>query len=151
MRHARLMLMLLGMGTALLAADPFDGTWKLNAAKSTYKTGGVPKEVTIVIAEKAGELDVNITGRAEDGSPIASHYTMPVKGGAGKIIKSPYDGVSGKRLSANKREVGYMKDGKVVYTATPTLLADGKTMAAPFKGTDAAGKPVEGTAVYEKQ
>jgi hypothetical protein len=139
------------LATALVAADPFIGTWKLNPAKSKYKTGTPAKEATIVITEKGDDLDVNITGTAADGSPIASHYTMPVKGGTGKIIQSPYDGITSKRPSANKREVSYLKGGKVVYHATPTLSADGKTMTAPVKGTDAAGKPVEGSAVYEKQ
>ena len=127
------------------------GTWKLNPAKSKYKSGAPAKEATIVITEKGDDLDVNITGVAADGTPIASHYTVPTKGGAGKIIQSPYEGISSKRPSANKRELSYMKGGKVVYTATPTLSADGKTMTAPLKGTDAAGKSVEGTAVYEKQ
>jgi hypothetical protein len=151
MRNVKLMLMLLGMGTVLLAADPFAGTWKLNAAKSKYTAGAAPKDVTIVIVEKAGVLDVNITGTGADGSPIASHYTMPVDGGAGKIIKSPYDGVTGKNLGSNKREVSYLKGGKVVYTATPTVAADGKSLTTAFKGVDAAGKAVEGTGVYDKQ
>jgi hypothetical protein len=150
MRYRTLLLALLVSATASMAADPFEGTWKLNPSKSKYKTPA-PKAVTIVITEKGEDLDVNITGTAANGAPIASHYTMPTKGGAGKIIQSPYDGVSTKRPSANKREIGYMKGGKVVYSSTPTLSADGKTMTATLKGTDTVGQAVEGTAVYEKQ
>jgi hypothetical protein len=127
------------------------GTWKLNPAKSKYKTGAPAKEQTVVIAEKDGDLDVNIIGTAADGSAIASHYTMPAKGGEGKIIQSPYDAISSKRPSTTERVITYSKGGKVVYTARPRLSADGKTMTATVKKTDPAGKPVEGRAVFERQ
>jgi hypothetical protein len=151
MRYAKPVLLLLGLSTALVAADPFAGTWKLNPAKSKYKTGTPAKEQTVVITEAGGDLDVNITGTAADGSAIASHYTMPAKGGTGKIIQSPYDAISSKRPSDNERVISYSKGGKVVYTARPRLSADSKTMTATVNGTDPAGKPVEGTAVFEKQ
>jgi hypothetical protein len=151
MQHVKLGVMLLGLTTALVAAEPFVGTWKLNPAKSKYKTGTVPKEQTVVITEKGSELDVNVTGTAPDGSPMSSHYTTPVKGGEGKIIQSPYDGVSTKRRSETERVITYSKGGKAVFTSRPKLSADGKTMTVAVKGTDPAGKPIEGTAFYEKQ
>jgi hypothetical protein len=150
-RFVKLGFALLGLATALVAADPFVGTWKLNPAKSKYKTGTPAKEQTVVITEKGGELDINITGTAADGSAIASHYTMPAKGGPGKIIQSPYDAISAKRPSDMERVISYSKGGKVVYTASPRVSADGKTMTVTVKGTDPAGKPVEGQAVFEKQ
>ena len=151
MRYVKVGFVLLGLATVLAAADPFVGTWKLNPAKSKYKTGTPPKEQTVVIGEKGGDLDVNITGTAADGSAIANHYTIPTKGGEGKIIQSPYDAISSKRPSDTERVITYSKGGKVVYTAQPKLSADGKTMTAAVKGTDPAGKPVEGRAVFEKQ
>ena len=68
-----------------------------------------------------------------------------------KVIESPYDAVSGKRMDANQREVMYSKGGKVEFTIRTRIAADGKTMTGTVKGTDAQGKPVEGTAVYDKQ
>lgn len=151
MRYVKLGFMLLGLTTILIAADPFVGTWKLNPAKSKYKTGAPPKDQTVVISEKDGDLDVNITGTSADGNAIASHYTMPAKGGEGKIIQSPYEAISSKRPSNVERVISYSKGGKVVYTAQPKVSADGKTMTAAVKGTDSAGKLIEGTAVFEKQ
>lgn len=139
------------MSTALIAADPFVGTWKLNPAKSKYKTGAPPKEQTVVITEKGSDQDVSITGTAPDGSAIASHYSVPIKGGAGKIIKSPFDAVSSKRRSDTERVISYSQGGKVVFTAHPKVSADGKTMMVTVKGTDPTGKPTEGTGVFEKQ
>ena len=43
------------------------------------------------------------------------------------------------------------KAGKVVQTIRRTISADGKTLTVVTKGTNAQGKPVNNTAVYEKQ
>ena len=151
MRHPKLALVLLGCATLLVAADPFVGTWKMNPAKTKYKAGAPPKEQTVAITEAGTDLDVNITGMAADGTPIASHYTMPVKGGKGKIISSPFEGVDGKQISPTQREIHYYKGGKVVYTAKTKISADGKTLTANVKGTDATGKAVEGVVIFDKQ
>jgi len=45
----------------------------------------------------------------------------------------------------------YTKGGKVVLTVRTRVSADGKTMTTTVKGTDAAGKAVDGSAVYDKQ
>jgi hypothetical protein len=148
MRYTKLVLGILGLATALAAADPFVGTWKLNSAKTVYKTGAPPKAQTVVITEKGTDLDVNITGTAADGSAIASHYTMPAKGGEGKIIKSAWEGVTTKRPSETSRVITYMKGGKPAYTASPSV--SGNIMTVPVKGTDPQGKTVEGTLVFEK-
>ena len=90
-------------------------------------------------------------GIAADGSPISSHYTEPAAGGKGKIIQSPYEAVSTKRLARNEREISFSKAGKVVLTVRTKVSADGKTRTATLKGTDLAGKPVDGKSVYDKQ
>jgi hypothetical protein len=43
------------------------------------------------------------------------------------------------------------KGGKVVYTVRSRISADGKTMTTTANGTNAAGKEVSGTNMYEKQ
>ena len=58
-----------------------------NSAKSKYKAGQPPKEQTVTIAEAGPNLDVTIKGTAADGSPIATHYTVPAAGGDGKVIE----------------------------------------------------------------
>jgi hypothetical protein len=151
MRCARLAFALLGFSAALMAAEPFAGTWKLNPAKSKYKTGAPAKEQTVTIAEAGSDLDVTISGTSAEGTPISSHYTVPASGGEGKIIESPYEAVSGKRMGANDREISYSKGGKVVLTVHTRVSKDGKTMTGTVKGTDATGKPVDGVASYEKQ
>jgi hypothetical protein len=143
--------MLLAVAMALVAADPFVGTWKVNPAKSKFKTGAAPKEQTVTISESGGDLDIAVKGTAADGTSISTHYTIPASGGTGKVIESPYEAVSGKRMSANERETSYSKSGKVVYTTQAKLAKDGKTLTVQSKGTNPAGQMVDGTVTYDKQ
>ena len=151
MRHTKLVFALFGLATLLVAADPFAGTWKADPAKAKYKTGAPPKEQTVTIAESGSDLDITVKGTAADGAPISSHYTVPASGGQGKIIESPYEGVSGKRMSERQRETRYTKDGKTAITIRSRVSADAKTLTVAVKGNDFQGKPVDGTSVYTKQ
>jgi hypothetical protein len=151
MRYAKLAFALFGFAAVLIAAEPFAGTWKLNLEKSKYKTGSPPKEQTATIAEAGSDLEVTISGTAADGTATMSHYTVPAEGGEGKIIQSPYEAVSGKRIGPNEREVRYSKGGKVILTTHNTVSADGKTVIVNVKGTSAQGQPVDAVVVYDKQ
>ena len=152
MRYTRLAVAaLLGLSALLIAAEPFAGTWKLNGAKTKYKTGTPPKEQTLTIAESGSDLDVTVSGTAADGTAIMSHYTVPAQGGEGKIIQSPYEAVSGKRMGPKQREINYSKGGKTVLTARSRVSADGKSITVNLKGTDMQGKPVDAVVVYDKQ
>ena len=151
MRYVKLVFMFLAVAAALVAADPFVGTWKVNPAKSKFKTGAAPKEQTLTISESGGNLDIAVKGTAADGTPISTHYTVPAGGGNGKVIESPYEEVSGKRMSSNERETRYSKGGKVVYSTHAQLSKDGKTLTVHSKGTNPAGQVVDGTVTYDKQ
>ena len=151
MRYTRLLIVLLAFAAALIAADPFVGTWKLNPAKTKYKTGTPPKEQTVAYSEEGSDLHVMVKGTTSDGQAISTHFTVPPTGGTGKIIESPYEGVVGKNINANQRETHFSKGGKEVYTVKAKRSADGKTMTVAVKGTNPAGQKVEGTNYYEKQ
>jgi hypothetical protein len=151
MRYTKLMIALLGFAATLCAADPFVATWKMNGAKTKYKVGAAPKEQTLVIGETGAEMTIAVSGTASDGSKISMVYNMPSGGGTGKVISGPYDGISGKRISANEREVDYMKGGKSVYNAHSKVSADGKSLTVMVKGSNSQGQSVEGTVVYDKQ
>ena len=151
MRYARLVFVLFAFAAALIAADPFAGTWKLNSAKTKFKTGMPPKEQTVTFSEEGSTLHVVVKGTSADGQTISSHFTVPTAGGNGKIIESPYEAVNTKNISANERETAFSKGGKVVYTATAKRSADGKTLTVTVKGINAVGQNVDGAAVYDKQ
>lgn len=152
MRYTRLMLVLLVFGSTLCAADPFVGTWKMNPAKTKYTMGTAPKEQTVTITETGSDLHVKVAGIAADGSKISVGYSVPAAGGTGKMMaSSAYDGISGKRIGANEREMSYMKGGKSVYTARSKISTDGNSLTVATKGLNPMGQTVDANVVYDKQ
>jgi len=151
MRFTNLLLVFLVSAAALCASDPFVGTWKMNPAKTKYKAGTAPKELTITVTEVGSDINVALAGTTADGSKIAYSYTAPSAGGDGKIESAFYDGVSAKRIGPNERETSYMKGGKPVYTAHSKLSADGDSLLVHSKGINSLGRPVEANTVYERQ
>jgi hypothetical protein len=140
-------------GTALAqGADPSLGTWKLNLAKSTYSGSAAPKSQTVKYETSSMGTTVTTDGVAADGSKTSQKYTtkydgkdVPLSGSANA------DTVALTRIDALTIERIDKKAGKVVQTIRRTIAADGKTMTVVTKGTNAQGKPVNNTAVYEKQ
>jgi hypothetical protein len=151
MRRALLFLtvaVLAVFASGLLAqSDPFVGTWKLNPAKSKFAPGAPAKEVTFTF-QMVGD-QATVTGTAPDGSPFK--YEVPLKGGIGKFLTGPFEGVSAKRVKDNTLETSYMKGGKEMLHVRSVVSKDGKSITDTAKGTDAQGKPVSGVAVWEKQ
>lgn len=151
MRYTRLVLMLLGFAAALCAADPYVGTWKMDAAKTKFKLGTAPKEQTITITDEGSDTSVTIAGAAADGTKIALSYTIPTAGGTGKIESPVYDGISTKVMGPNERMVLCLRNNITIYTAHSTVSADGNSLSVHTRGTNALGKYVDATVVYDKQ
>jgi hypothetical protein len=141
----------LASGLLLAQSNPFVGTWKLNPAKSKYTTGAPPKEETASIQMVGDQDQVTVNGTAADGSAFSLKFEVPDKGGAGKFLAGPYDGVSGKRIDYNTTEVSFIKGGKETLHNHSVVSKDGKTVRETVKGTNPAGKPVSGVLVWEKQ
>lgn len=147
------LLLILATECVLLAqSSPFDGTWKLDPAKSKYTTGSPMKEDTVTVTTTGGEDQIEGNGTAADGSPAHRKIAVPAKGGTGKfLIPSPYESVSQKIDNENARELSETKAGKEALHINAVVSKDGKTMRVTVKGLDGQGKPVSGVAVYEKQ
>ena len=144
--------------SGLLAQNnPFVGTWKLNAAASKYTTGVAPKEITATIQMLGDQDQVTENGTAADGSHISLKYAFPDKGGPGKVLaggnlaKSPFDGVSGKRIEDDTFEVSFMKRGKEMLQNQFVVSKDGKTLRETVRGFVPLGNPVSGVLVWERQ
>jgi hypothetical protein len=152
MRFAKLAFALLGLTATLFAEDSFVGHWKLNLAKSKYVQGNPPREQLVTMKEVNGNLSVRVDAITADGSKTVVFYEVPLEGGKGKMFEtSPaYDGISGKHLGPNEREIIRWKDGKEVFNARSTVAPDGKSMVGFTKGVSPLGKPVEATLFYEK-
>lgn len=141
-------------GTALAqAADPQIGNWKLNVAKSTFSPGPAPKSGTTKIEAAGAGAKLIVDQTTADGTARHWEFTANYDGKDVPIVgnNSDADTVARTRVNANTVETISKKAGKVVTTQQSTVSADGKTRTVTTKGVNAAGKPVNNIAVYERQ
>jgi hypothetical protein len=137
--------------TLCYADDPNMGTWKLNEAKSKIGAGA-PKNHTVVYAPDGDNVKVTVDGVDADGKPTHNEWTGKFDGKDYPVTGDPTsDSRSYKKVNDRKLELTAKKDGKVTLTGTIEVSADGKTRTVKVRGTDAKGKKISSTAVYDKQ
>lgn len=145
-------LLVLLLAPALWADHHFDGTWKLNAAKSK-STGPGWKSRTLTIKTAGDTRHFNSNGVTLDGQTLSGGYEAkfdgkdyPIKGGL-----SGADAIALKQVTDNNLTFTMKKGGKTMSTGGSVVSADGKVLTITTKGTGADGKPYTSTAVYDKQ
>jgi hypothetical protein len=153
---ASLSMLLIGLAITAgvtFAADSSVGTWKLNAAKSKFTGSYVVKSQTDVReATPEGGVKVTRTGQLGDGTPINGSFTYNYDGKEYPATGLAFDVLSVKRIDPNTVAFDVKKTGgKYHVTGQTVISADGKTMTQTAKGTDAAGKPISSTVVFDKQ
>jgi hypothetical protein len=140
---------------AALGADNSIGTWQLNTAKSKYTPAPLPvKSLTSVREAAPGGVKVTVSGERADGAAINSGYTAKYDGSATAVTGSgtPYDSISVKQVNASTFTYeAKQTNGKYHASGRTVISADGKTMTATAKGTDASGAAMTLTLVYDKQ
>jgi hypothetical protein len=140
-----------GLAVAYGAENPNMGTWKLNDAKSKFDPG-TTKNTTVVYEAAGDSVKVTTDGTSGNGSPVHSEWTgkfdgkdYPVPGGSDADTRE-YTQVNPHTMTfANKR------GGKVTLSGRIVVSADGKSRTVTVSATDASGKKVASTAVYDKQ
>lgn len=132
------------------ADDSFMGTWKLNEAKSKIGAGA-PKVTTVVYETVGDQLKVTGEGTLADGSPLHDEWTGKLDG-KDYPVNSGTEGMrSYTRVNDRTLKFANKKAGKVITTGTVKLAADGKSRTVTRTDTDANGKRVNSTQVYDKQ
>jgi hypothetical protein len=128
------------------------GTWKLNAAKSTYSPGPAPKSMTIVYTPAGDAMTITVDVVPGTGAPQKWEMTAAYDGKDHPVTGNPdADTISMKRVNDTTGESTFKKGGKVMAVNTRVLSADGKTLTITSKGTTSDGKPRHDVAVYDKQ
>jgi hypothetical protein len=154
MKALALALALITIPAVALAADPFVGTFKLNAAKSATSGGQMPPDLTLTISEDGTNLMIATSGKTATGTPIeADVLVLPKNGGT---IKAPegqqnYDSTKVTRRDPNTIEMLASLKGKERTRVKLALSPDGKTLTRSFTSTNAQGRPVNGTSVLERE
>ena len=137
----------------MFGADSTAGTWKYNAAKSkTTNTNPIKSQTDVREATPDGGAKDTRTGQLMDGTPSNYTYTYKYDGKESPVTGAPFDTISVKRIDANTTSFEVkMTGGKYHLTGRNVTSKDGKTMTQTSKGTDAEGKPVTQTLVFDKQ
>lgn len=129
------------------------GTWKLNAAKSTYSPGPAQKSSTVKLESAGAGIRGTIDGVDADGT--MRHWTftamydskdMPITGNS-----QNGDVIARTRVDANTVRSVYKRAGKVSVTQVSVVSADGKIRTTTTTGTNAAGQAVKNVAVYDRE
>ena len=137
----------------MFAADSSLGTWKLNAAKSkSTSTNPVKSQTDVREATTDGGVKMTRTSQLADGTALNFSYTCKYDGKECPVTGGQFDAISIKRVDANTMTYEVKKTGgKYHMTGRNVVSKDGMTRTQTSKGTDAAGKPVKSTAVFDKQ
>lgn len=135
---------------ACFGAGPQMGTWKLNEAKSKIAPG-MGKNTTVVYAEQGDKIKVTTEGVDKNGKPTHGVWigkwdgkAYPSKG------NMAWNAAAYKVVNDRTNEITTMKDGKVMWTGTIEVSADGKSRTVTLHGTDENGKKFSSKVVYDK-
>jgi len=131
--------------------DPQMGTWKLNQAKSKFAPGR-PKNHTVVYEATGDNVKITVDGTDKDGKATHNEWTgkfdgkdYPVTGDANSDVRSY------RTINKNTLALSGKKNGKVTLSGRIVVSRDGKTRTVTTTTTNAQGKKVTNTTVYDKQ
>ncbi|HEV2228828.1 MAG TPA: hypothetical protein VGR86_07690 [Steroidobacteraceae bacterium] len=128
-------LLALPAGAAYAADSPWNGTWKLDAAKS-HLTGQ-----TFTLSERPGGML-----HLDDGSSVSFDFGLDGK----EYPTLPDRTVSWTAAGKNSWERVGRIDGKVIYKARVVLSDDGKTLTETFTGTRPDGQEFHEEDVFNR-
>jgi hypothetical protein len=133
------------------AEDVNMGTWKLNEGKSKISAGS-PKNTTVVYEAAGDSVKVTVDGVDADGKPAHNEWTGKFDGKDYPLTGDPTaDTRAYKRVNDHTLALTNKKGDKVTTTGRVVVSADGKSRTVTASGTDAKGKKISSTAVYDKQ
>ena len=145
-----LVLCLVGAAVCL-AQDVQMGTWKLNEAKSKFAPG-VTKNNRVVVEATGDNVTVTVDGTDKDGKATHNEWTGKFDGKDYPVTGDPNsDARSLTKIDDHTLGLNVKKGGKTTVTGRIVVSADGKSRTVTTSGTDAKGKKVSSTAVYDKQ
>lgn len=132
--------------------SPFEGTWKLNAARSHFVPDKPPKEVTRTYHFDGDKVTMTINGVRADGSRIAARAQFRLDGKEYPYEgTSPLDTVSVVAKDDHTWLSTARKKGQHLSQSTFTVSADGRTLTQQVRGKRSEGGAIDDVQVYERQ
>ena len=157
---------LLGGQAPAADADPFDGTWRLNVAKSTYRSAPPPAAGAIDVrrlwtmddgwkvfmlsgVNQQGEPTIQISTYKVDGRqyPVYNAATMAahLASGTPTTVTRSY-----RRIDPLTMEFTTYTDGVAGLPGRRTVSKDGKTYTQTIRSRNAAGELVDNVSVFDR-
>jgi hypothetical protein len=135
------------------AQESLFGTWRMNAAKSSYSPGPMPKNNIAKWGAFQGgvRLTVDVVPAQGETQHYESSGKFDGKDNAVKGNNPDGDTVAFSKIDARTYEVVTKKGGKNTVTARIVVAADGKTRVTTQTGRDGQGRTVNNSMFYEKQ
>jgi hypothetical protein len=152
-----MLFVLAAVATMAMAADPWNGTWKLNSAKSKAPGGRLPHPTSTNIIDIQGDtihLISNQTGA--NGKSEKVEYTAKLDGKEYPVKVTPPPAgtqqytISLKRINARTREFAEII-GTFTIKGRDVLSEDGKSFDRIVNSKDAEGRDTSVIQVFEKQ
>jgi hypothetical protein len=136
--------------------NPLIGKWKLNVEKSKFTPASVtPKSQTRTVEADGDSVKYSFEVVSADGKSGSYGFTVKYDGKFYAITGTgaPYgaDEISIKKATSHSYNAILKRGGKEVASSHLVLSKDGKTATLTGKGTDASGKPVSSTSIYDKE
>jgi hypothetical protein len=132
------------------AQDPNLGTWKLNEAKSKFAKGA-QKNHTVVYEMSGDMIKVTVDGTTADGNATHNEWTGKFDGKYYAVTGDPTsDTRAYRRINSRTLSLTAKKGKKVVLTGRVMVSRDGKTRTVTTTTTDAKGRRMTNTAVFDK-
>jgi len=150
-----ILFLLAAVATVAMAADPWNGTWKLNPAKSKAPGGRLPHPSSTNIIEMQGEtMHIIVEQTDSTGKLQRMEYTAAFDGKEYPVKVSPPGpkpySVSFKRINPRTREYA-LNMGGITIKGQDVLSEDGKTFSRIIAGKDAQGNDTSIIQFFEKQ
>jgi hypothetical protein len=151
MRKAMLLLAVFGLAGSLWAADPFVGTWKMNAAKSKF-TNTTFKSFTMTTEAQGKGIKWVQDMVVADGKAVHRSGAGEYDGTDYPVVGDPtVDTFSVIKTNPNTVKYIFKKNGKKVDSGQAVVSKDGKTVTDVGGGKDANGQAFTYSLFTEKQ
>ena len=147
----RVVIAMLATSLALLGADMFSGTWKLNVAKSKYNPGPGPKSTTTVMKMEGDWMTAKGEGVDAAGKATSSNNRYKYDGKEYPYKTAQVDGTISVKKTDDFHAESTTKGGKANVTTKTEISKDGKTRTQTSTGTNAEGKATNNVVVWDKQ
>ena len=131
--------------------DPFTGTWKFNARKSTL-TDPTPRRWIQTIVATEEQLVVREEIVRANGAASEVKIWARFDGADYPVLGSPLaDFIAYERVERNSISGTGKKNGVITFTETITVSPDGKLLTLVYSLQTGASQVARGVAVFERQ